>query len=369
MKVLLINSVCGIGSTGKICGAIAQAYEQQGHTAKIAYGRDPFVPEPFKKYAVRIGNSLDVKLHALRTRLLDDHGFGSKSATKKFLKWAEEYDPDILWLHNIHGYYIHIGLLFDWIKSRPQMQVKWTLHDCWAFTGHCSHFSFVQCNNWRSGCNQCSQKKEYPASVLVDRSRKNFDDKKLLFTGVKNMTIITPSQWLADLVKKSFLKEYPVEVQYNEIDRETFKPTLSNFRQKYGLTDKKIILGVANVWTERKGLFDFYVLSEKLPDEYKIILVGLTEQQINALPPEILGLPHTNSGGELAKIYSAADVFVNPSREETFGLTTLEALACGTPAIVYKNTAGEEVIVRYGGSAVDFGVDNLYSEILLLLKE
>lgn len=369
MKVLLINSVCGIGSTGKICGAIAQEYEQQGHTAKIAYGRDPFVPEQFQKYAVRIGSDLDVKLHALRTRLLDDHGFGSKSATKKFLKWAEEYDPDLLWLHNIHGYYIHIGLLFDWIKSRPQMQVRWTLHDCWAFTGHCSHFSFVQCDKWKSGCRQCTQKKEYPTSALADRSRKNYLDKKRLFTGVKNMTIITPSQWLADLVGQSFLKEYPVEVHYNEIDREIFKPTPSDFRNRFGLSDKKIILGVSNVWTERKGLFDFYELSKKLSSEFKIVLVGLSEQQIDALPSDILGLPRTNSAEELAEIYSAADLFVNPSREETFGLTTLEALACGTPAIVYKGTAGDEIIAKHGGSAVDFSIDSLFAEITRRLNE
>lgn len=369
MKVLLINSVCGIGSTGKICAAIAEEYEKNGHSAKIAYGRDPFVPDQFKKYAVRIGSDLDVKLHALRTRLLDDHGFGSKAATKRFLKWAEEFDPDILWLHNLHGYYIHIGLLFDWIKSRPQMEVKWTLHDCWAFTGHCSHFSFVRCDKWKEGCRNCSQKKEYPTSAVIDRSRKNFLDKKRLFTGVKNMTILTPSQWLADLVKKSFLKEYPTKVQYNPIDRSVFKPTPSDFREKYGLTDKKIILGVSGVWTDRKGLYDFYELAEKLGSDYKIVLVGLTDPQIAALPPAILGLPRTNSGEELAAIYSAADLFVNPSREETFGMTTLEALCCGTPAIVYKNTACVELVSKYGGTAVDFGVDFLYAEILHQLNK
>ena len=172
MKVLMINSVCGIRSTGRICTDLASELEAQGHQVRIAYGRES-VPEQYTKYAVRIGNEWDVRLHGVRSRLLDEHGLSSKSATKRFLKWAEEYDPDLLWLHNIHGYYINYELLFDWIKGRPKMQVKWTLHDCWAFTGHCSYFTVARCEQWKTGCTHCVQKKRYPASLLVDNCRKN----------------------------------------------------------------------------------------------------------------------------------------------------------------------------------------------------
>lgn len=352
MKVLLINSVCGIGSTGKICGRLAEEYTAQGHEAVIAYGRDGTVPEQYQKFAHRIGTDLDVKVSALRTRLLDDHGFANGKATRQFLKWAEEYDPDLLWLHNLHGYYLHVGMLFDWIKSRPHMQVKWTLHDCWAFTGHCAHFAAAGCEAWKTGCHDCPEKKNYPASALLDSSRKNYHRKKDAFTGVKHMTLIVPSHWLEDLVKQSFLREYPVEVHYNTIDTRIFTPTPSDFREKYGLEGKTLVLGVASVWTERKGLQDFMELRKLLDDRCAIVLVGLNEKQTESLPEGILGIPRTHNARELAQIYTAADVYVNPSREETFGMTTLEAVCCGTPAIVYRGTACEEVVGRYGGTAV-----------------
>ena len=351
MKILLINSVCGIGSTGRICTDLAQQFEKEGHTVKIAYGRSATVPEKFQKYAVRIGTDFDVKLHALQTRLFDTHGFGSKRATKKFLAWAEEYNPDLVWLHNIHGYYINVEMLFDWIKSRPNMQVKWTLHDCWAFTGHCSHFTVVNCNKWQTHCEFCPQLRRYPASYR-DNSAGNFDRKKIAFTDVKNMTLITPSKWLAGLIKQSFLRDYSVEVVYNTIDKTIFKPTPSDFRQRYGLENKKMILGVASVWDERKGLNDFIKLAGMLDDTYVIVLVGLTDKQIKSLPKNCLGIQRTNNPHELAAIYTAADVFFNPSSEETFGLTTLEALSCGTETIVYPGTASEEIAYKYGGKVL-----------------
>ena len=352
MKVLLINSVCGIGSTGKIVGALAQEFTFQGHEAVIAYGRDGTVPEEFRPYAHRIGSDLGVKVSAVRSRLLDDHGFANEIATKRFLQWAEQYNPDLLWLHNLHGYYLHVGLLFDWIKSRPHMQVKWTLHDCWAFTGHCTHFTWAKCEKWKTGCHHCPEKGSYPASMGLDNSRCNYERKKNAFTGVKNMTLIVPSHWLEGLMKQSFLAQYPVEVQYNTLNRDVFKPTPSQFLETHGLEGKKIVLGVAGVWTDRKGLGDFLELRKLLEDSYAIVLVGLTEQQIKILPEGILGLPRTHNAVQLAQIYTAADVFVNPSREETFGMTTLEAICCGTPAIVYRDTACQEVVERYGGTAV-----------------
>lgn len=361
MRVLMINSVCGIGSTGRICTDLAQEFERDGHEVKIAYGRDENVPEKFRKYAVRIGTAVDVKVHGVLTRVFDVHGFGSKSATKKFLKWAEEYKPDLLWLHNIHGYYINVEILFEWIKKHPEIEVKWTLHDCWAFTGHCSHFTVVGCDKWKEQCDKCVQKNEYPASKGLDNSKNNFNRKKKAFTGVNKMTIITPSKWLADLVKQSYLAEYPVEVHYNKIDTNVFKPTPSDFREKYGLEDKIVVLGVASTWSERKGLNDFIELAKMLDDRYVIVLVGLSERQISEMPEKIIGIARTDSPSELAAIYTASDVFVNPSREETFGLTTVEAQACGTSAIVYKDTACEEVVRNMGGEVVRANVKSIYA--------
>lgn len=344
MKVLFINSVCGIGSTGRICTDLAQEYEAKGDEVKIAYGRNAFVPEKYQKYAVRIGTDFDVKWHGVMSRLFDAHGLGSKSATKKFLKWAEKYKPDLLWLHNIHGYYINYELLFEWIKSHPEMKVKWTLHDCWTFTGHCSYFTMAKCDKWKTHCENCTQKKRYPASFFLDSCSQNFDRKKRAFIGVKNMTLITPSKWLADLVKQSFLGEYPVKVRYNTIDTNVFKPTPSDFRERYGLQNKKIVLGVASPWDVRKGLDDFLWLAEKLDDSYKIVLVGLSQKQLESLPKNIIGIQRTHSPQELAEIYTAADVFVNPTYEDNYPTTNLEAQACGTPVITYRTGGSPESV-------------------------
>ncbi len=364
MKILMINSHCGAGSTGKICVKLAERLEAEGHEVKIAFGRYAFVPEQYKKYAIRIGSDFEVKVNALLTRITDKEGLYSKVSTKKFLDWAEEFNPDLLWVHNIHSYFLNYEMLFGWIKSRPQMEVKWTLHDCWAFTGHCAYFDMVKCYKWKEECKDCPQKTSYPSSLIFSNCTNNFNRKKQAFTGVKNMTIITPSNWLADLVKQSFLREYPIEVVYNTIDTDVFKPTPSDFRKRYGLEDKKIILGVASVWDKRKGLDDFIKLSEMLSDEYKIVLIGLSDKQLKNLPNNILGIKHTNGQKELAEIYTAADIFVNPSREETFGLTTLEALSCGTQTIVYKDTACEEVANMYGGIIVEQDFLALYNSIV-----
>ena len=273
MRVLLINEVFGTTSTGKICAQIAEQMEAEGHEVKVAFGRWPDVPEKYQRFAHYIGSDFEVKLHAIQTRLFDTHGFGSKGATREFLKWAEEYKPNLLWLHNLHGYYINVEMLFDWIKKHPEMQVKWTLHDCWAFTGHCSHFSFVQCDEWKIRCENCSQMRSYPSCYLRGNVGKNYDRKHNAFTGVPNMTLVTPSKWLAELTRQSFLKEYSVEVHYNTIDLGIFKPTASDFRERLRATDKLIVLGVANVWNNRKGLDDFYELARMLNSQALIVFV------------------------------------------------------------------------------------------------
>lgn len=341
MKYLFINSVAGFGSTGRIAAQQCRDLMAQGHQCTLAFGRDKANCDDIP--TVRIGGDWDVRLHGLRNRLLDDQGFGSKAATRRFLDWVKEYDPDVIWLHNVHGYFVHIGLLFSYLKTCGK-QIRWTLHDCWTFTGHCAYFDFAGCEKWKTGCHHCPQKHTYPQSLLLDNSRKNFRQKSSLFTGIPNLTLITPSQWLADLLQESYLREYPVEVVYNTINTEVFKPSPSNFREKHGLQDKKILLGVASIWEERKGLRDFVKLSDMLPAQYKILLVGVTAQQEKALPQNILALPRTNSPRELAEIYTAADLFVNPTYEDNYPTVNLEARACGTRIICYDTGGCRETL-------------------------
>ena len=367
MKVLMINSVCGIRSTGRICTDLAEVLVENGYEVKIAYGRET-VPEKYQKYAVRIGTDIDNKIHAIQTRLFDTHGFGSKKATADFLKWADKYDPDILHLHNIHGYYINFEMLFDWIKSRPQMKVIWTLHDCWAFTGHCAYFTAVDCNKWKTQCKCCPQLKSYPTCNFNGNVETNFKRKKSAFTGVKNMSLVTPSKWLAGLVKESFLKDYPVEVINNGIDTSIFKPTPSDFRKRYHIEDKKVLLGVAAVWDERKGLNDFVKLSKMLDDDYKIVLVGLSEKQIKEVPDNIIKISRTNSAVELAEIYTAADVFLNLTYEDNYPTVNLEAQACGTPVITYDTGGSVESACPNGIVIKKNNLDNLSKTISALFK-
>lgn len=347
MKVLEINSVCGIRSTGRICTDIADLLEESGDTCRIGYGRSE-VPDRYRQIAVPVSGKGAVLRHALGSRLFDNTGFYSAAATRKFLEWVDRYQPDLIHLHNIHGYYIHIELLFRYLKEK-NLPVVWTLHDCWAFTGHCSHFAVRGCEKWKSGCHTCPQRGAYPASMLVDNSRKNYLRKKELFGGLKRMQIVTPSNWLGSCVADSFLGEYPVTTIYNGIDLSVFRPTESDFVQKHGLQGKKIILGVASAWSEKKGLDGFITLSRLLGEEYRVVLVGLTPGQMEQLPDTVLGIERTNSIRELAQIYTAAYVHVSMSQEETMGLTVIEANACGTPVIVFDRTALPEIVTSQTG--------------------
>ena len=341
MKILQINVVCGIKSTGRITTDIATMAEEKGYDCKVAYGRET-VPEFLQKYAVKIGTPFSNKCHAVFSRALALNGFGSKRATKKFLKWVDEYNPDVIHLHNIHGAYIHVGLLFDYLK-KSNKKVVWTLHDCWAFTGRCAHFEYIGCGRWKDGCQRCPQKCNYH-TVWINKAKRNFKWKKKAFTGVKDMTLVTPSKWLANLVKESFLKEYPVQVIPNGIDLTKFRPMESDLRDRYALQAKKIVLGVASAWGEKKGLQDFYRLGQLLGKEYQVVLVGLTEEQRKTAPKEVLALPSTNSIEDLAKWYTAADVFVNCTYEDTYPTVNLEAQACGTPVLTYATGGSVESV-------------------------
>jgi putative colanic acid biosynthesis glycosyltransferase len=366
MKVLMINVVCGIRSTGRICTDLATELEKQGHEVKIAYGREQ-VPQRFQKYAVRIGSDFDVKLHGIKARVLDAAGFGSKRATEKFIKWVKEYDPDVIHLHNIHGYYINVEILFQYLKTCGK-KIIWTLHDCWSFTGHCAYFDYVNCSKWKTRCKNCSQKTEYPSRIGPDRSKQNYLLKKELFTGIKKMVLVTPSQWLAGLISESYMREYPTAVIYNGIDTQTFKPMKSGVKERYGCRDKKIVLGVAAVWDKRKGLGSFIELAKHLDCSYQIILVGVSQKQIEKLPPNIIGIERTNSVEELAELYTAADVFVNPTLEDNYPTTNIEAIACGTPVITYETGGSPESAKMYGVSVHKKNIAGLVKAITNISK-
>lgn len=351
MKVLQINSVCGFGSTGRIATDLADILLSRGDDCRIAYGRGT-APEAYASIAVKIGSSLNNALHGVATRALDLHGLWSAAATRQLIKYIKAYQPDLIHLHNLHGYYLHVGRLFAYLK-KADIPVVWTLHDCWTMTGHCAHFTAVGCEQYKTACRRCPQYRTYPATLSGAFVGRNFRRKKQAFSGVKNLTIVTPSHWLAAVTRDSFLQQYPVVPIYNGLDLNVFKPTDSDFRTTHGIGDRKMVLGVANVWEGYKGLEDFVRLSEMLDDRYRIVLVGLSEAQIAALPDTIIKLPRTKTVQELAEIYTAADVYVNPSIEETMGLTTAEALACGTPVITYNKTAVPEVADATCGIVVD----------------
>ena len=357
MKVLQINSVCGTGSTGRIATDIVSKLEGNNVEGFIAYGRETSI---HNEYILRIGNKIDYYIHGGLTRIFDTHALlGSRRATNRFVEQIRNINPDLIHLHNLHGYYINIKILFEHLQQTNK-PVIWTLHDCWSFTGHCAYFSYVQCEKWIDGCGNCPQKKSYPASYFFDNSKRNYQIKKALFTSLKNLTVVTPSQWLADLAEKSFLSEYPIKVIHNGVDTNVFKPvnTAVNtepVREKYKLGNKFVILGVANSWDNRKGLRYFIELSKIIDNDCIIVLVGLDEKQVRKLPTKIVGIKRTSNINELAQIYSVADVFVNPSIEETFGMVTAESLACGTPAIVFDSTPGVEIVLDGCGYIAKIG--------------
>lgn len=371
MKILFINSVCGTGSTGKICVTLAKELEQQGHKVKIACGARHNVSEDGKKYAVIIGNKKDMYFHLIKSRFGDRHGFASKKATLKFINWAEEYNPDLLCLHNLHGYYLNIAVLFNWIKSRPQMQVKWTLHDCWAFTGHCTHFVLKGCQKWKTRCKRCPLRNKYPKSLFGDASSRNHKEKEALFSNIRNMTIITPSYWMKDLANQSFLKQYPIEVVRNVIDIDIFKPTESNFREKYNLADKTIVLGVSNVWGNKKGYNYMLELASLLGNKYAVVIVGdvLKESQKLPTPPNCVFIKRTENQHQLAEIYSAADVFFNPTILDNYPTVNLEAEACGTPVVTFDTGGAKETIHLPKSKVIAQGAIHTAFEVIQELTE
>lgn len=352
-KLLIVNSVANTTSTGRIAEQIGQTASSRGYECFFAYGR---YANKSSCNLIKIGNSFDVYSHAIQSHVLDNHGFGSQRATRIFIKEVERIQPDIVNLHNLHGYYINVKQLFDYLSS-TEIPVVWTFHDCWAFTGHCTHFVRFNCEKWKTGCFNCPNYKGYPSSIIFDCSKRNYQKKKESFCSLKNLTIVTPSNWLKALAEESFLNKYPVKMIHNGIDLETFKPVENpeQIRAKYGLQDSKIIIDVASAWAKGKGMADFIELRKQLGPDYKIVLVGLNDKMISGLPDGIVGIKRTEDVSELASLYSMADVFVNPTYVDNFPTTNIEALACGTPVVTYKTGGSPEAIDDKTGVVVEKG--------------
>lgn len=353
-----INTVPN-GSTGGIMMKEHKELLAKGEESYAFWGRGR---EAENDHEMRFATDFDFRRDAFETRLDGKAGFHSVAATKRLLKRLDELKPDVVHLHNLHGYYVNVEMLFEWL-SEHKCRVEWTLHDCWAFTGHCAYFTYVKCAQWQLHCahgEPCSQLHTYPKTFSKASCAWNFDAKKRVFNLIptSRMKLITPSQWLADLVGKSFLKGYSIEVRHNTIDTSVFKPTPSDFRERYGIGDRFMILGVASPWTERKGLTDFVRLAEKLDiHKYVVVLVGLSEKQVKKIPESIVGLTRTESREVLASIYSTADVFFNPTVEDNYPTVNLEAESCGTPVVTF-DTGGCAETLRRGDSHVVSTLDN-----------
>lgn len=369
-KLLQINSFLNSGSAGRIVEQIGELAIQNGWESYVAYGRKK---NDSKSQAIKIGGNISILIHGFKSLVFDKHGLGSTFATKILIRKIEKINPDIIHLHGIHGYYVNYEVLFSYL-NRVEKPVVWTMHDFWAVTGHCTYFTDINCNKWQNKCFNCPKSKNYPKSIFFDRSKINFLLKKDLFNTIKNLSVVSVSEWMGSLVEKTFLKNHFQKTILNGVDVNNFSPkNPSRLLEKFNLKDKFILLGVATSWGERKGWHDFIELNRLLPEKYQIILVGLNKNLLKKLPNNIIGLTRTESTNELAELYSAADVVLSLSTQETFGLTTIEGFACGTPGIVYNCTASPELITPDTGFIVekgDFvGLLNALSEIKSKGKE
>ena len=355
--VVQINTYNG-GSTGSIAHNINEEAKRNGWTTYFYYGRNwrnkANETGEAKTGSTKFGK-INTLFHVLVTRLFDRQGLASNRDTRRLINDLKRIKPDIIHLHNIHGYYLNYKILFKYLKD-SDTPVVWTLHDCWTMTGHCAHFDAAGCNKWETGCQKCPQKRAYPATLLFERSKKNYKEKLKAFSSIKRLTMVPVSNWLGDIVKRSFLKDKDITVIHNGIDINTFRFSQSNIKEQHGIGGKKIVLGVAAPWSKRKGLEDFKQLYEVLPkQEYKIVMIGLSDEQIKQLPVGIIGLPRTNTAAELARWYSAASVFVNCTYEDNYPTTNLEAISCGTPVVTYKTGGSPESLTPYTGRIVEQG--------------
>lgn len=343
MRVAIINSVYGSGSTGKIVAEIENRVKQNGDECLCFYGRKTG-NEQGREY---FGSNLSVTFHALFSRIFGKQGLWSNKATKQLIKKLEEFKPDVINLHNIHGYYLNYKILFNYL-NKTDIKVYWTLHDLWSITGHCAYFE--DCN-YVNECKKCKNKGVYP-KAFIDNTSKNFQLKKETFSSLKNLTLICPSQWIKNQMDNSFLRDKEKIVINNGINLNNYKVSFGDFKEKYGLQNKKILLGVSLQWSERKGLDTFNKLANDLPEDYKIVLIGINGEEVNK---KILALPKTSSLNELVNAYSSSDIFVNPTVMENLPTVNIEALACGTPVITYNTGGSAEIIDENSGIAVQKG--------------
>lgn len=355
LTLLQINATVNTGSTGRIAEEIGQRAIAAGYASYIAYGR---TARESKSKIIKIGSLWDIRLHGIMSLLFDAHGFASKRATKKLVRQIDSINPDIILLHNLHGYYLNIEVLLDYLKKKS-IPIFWTLHDCWPFTGHCSHFMRYDCDRYKTHCHECPNRNGYPRSLFIDRSRHNYETKKHLIQNLPNLTFIPVCNWMNTVVAHSFMHGSKTKVIYNGTDVSIFKPAnievCNRIKVRYQIPKKKIILGVASTWKKRLAYYDFCWLNEQLTHEYIILLVGMSEEQIEQLPEGIMGICRTENVQELAALYSLADVFVNPTYVDNFPTTNIEALACGTPVVTYNAGGSPEAIDDKTGIVVPKG--------------
>lgn len=349
-KVVVSINLGNFGSTGVIMRCISKKAQDNGLLAYQAYPGDKR-NRAYRENDIILCSELQKKIAQKLAYYTGLNGCFCVLSTIKFVRKLNRICPDIIHLHNLHNSYINLPIFFSYIKKH-HIQVVWTLHDCWAVTGQCPYFTMIECNKWEEGCYDCGQLNIYPAAKL-DRTKMMWGMKKKWFSGIENLTIVTPSQWLADIVRRSFLSEYNLEVINNGIDLTVFKPQKSDFREKYNCKDKYLLLGVAFDWGKRKGLDIFIELSKFLSAEYQIILVGTDEKIDEQLPQNIISIHRTQNQKELAEIYTAADLFLNPTREDNYPTVNMEALACGTPVITFNTGGSPECIDSTCGVVVE----------------
>ena len=350
MKLLLINSTVNIGSTGRIVEQIARHCLRRGHEVHIAYGRRAQASEA---QLVRVGSRWGQALHLVATRLFDTHGFHSKKATKQLASYIEAYAPDVIHLHNLHGYYLHVGVLFEFLE-RSRIPVVWTLHDCWAFTGHCCYYVRADCRKWENECGACPLSHLYPASLVKDNSRDNYFVKRELFNRLDRLILVTVSRWLKRQVERSFLSSHSVMTIYNGIDLSAFHPQgKAVAKRRLGLEGKHVVLGVANHWSEGKGAHVLQAVASLLAGRVEVVLVGHGLERVSRVGGMLRVVERTDDVQQLADYFRAADVFVSPSIAETFGMVVAEALACGTPCVVRNGTALGDLVDSSVGAVVE----------------
>lgn len=345
-------------STGRIMQEIGDLAMEAGWESYVAYSKGRDGLRESTSQTVPVGNRFSVAMHGLETRLFDRHGLASGGATREFVKRIQEIDPDIIHIHNIHGYFLNYQILFDYL-SKAGKPVVWTVHDCWLYTGHCYYYTAAGCDRWKTGCHHCPQKHQFPSSLLFDRSARNYSDKRRAFCSMPKdqLTIVPVSEWMRGEMSESFLKDYRFRVIHNGIDTNIFSPSDSDaaVRERYGIGGRRIILGLASIWCREKGWDDFIALSKTLRDDEVIVMVGVKPEQAGALPQGIIPIARTENVRQLAELYSAAEVFVNPTLQDNYPTVNLESISCGTPVVTYNTGGSVESITPSTGAVVPQG--------------